>query len=125
MDETQIETGPEVKPFDPYPKPADIEDISNAVLMGEELILRRWTPEQESSGGIILTPATKEVRAVAWVEKVGEDVPPGLFDVGDTVIYPMYAFQELPELGLGEEKFVKFGHIAAKDIILRYAVKGA
>ncbi len=111
-----------VKAPDPYPK-ADLTDFDSAELLGDNIVVQRWTPEEMSEGGIVLPSAAQASQAVGWVVKIGNRVPPGSFGIGDTVIFPQHAIQALPEVGGTDDAsthFTEYNYMRAEDVVLRY-----
>ena len=104
----------------PYPQP-DLKDFELADLKPDCILVRRWSPEAESTGGIVLPEMAKRVQAVGWVVKVGVEVciHGQVISVGDTVLFPGYSLQPLPELGgRVADGFTEYGYMNAADVIL-------
>ena len=81
--------------------------------------MRRWSPEAESTGGIVLPETAKRVQAVGWV--VGDGSGVKNLSIGDTVLFPGYSLQPLPELGgRVADGFTEYGYMNAADVILRW-----
>ena len=121
MTETETVKAP-VKAPDPYPK-ADLADFAGALLLGNNILVRRWTPEEMSDGGIVLVGGAQHDQAVAWVVKIGTLVPAGEFGIGDTIIFPKHAIQALPEVGGTDDAgrhFTEYNYMRAEDVVLRY-----
>ena len=107
---------------DPFPK-ADLTDFDNAELLGDNLVVQRWTAEEMTAGGLILPSIAQAAQAVGWVVKTGTGVAAAAFGIGDTVIFPIHAIQALPEVGGIDDAsthFTEYNYLRASDVVLRY-----
>jgi co-chaperonin GroES (HSP10) len=97
-----------------YPRPDLKAGLPNAALLGENILVRRWPPDDKSAGGIELPKDARQDRMAAWIEKLPATEACKGMQIGDTVLFPAYAMINLPELG--DDIFL----VAAKDITLHY-----
>ena len=116
-----------VKAPDPYPK-ADLTKFDDAILLGNNIVIQRWTAEEMTEGGLILPSVAQAAQAVGWVVKTGTGVAAGEFTIGDTVIFPQHAIQALPEVGGRDDAathFTEYNYLRAEDVVLRYPLAKA
>jgi len=87
--------------------------------LGDHLLLRRWPPQTQTDGsfgaGIVLPDVAQRDINVAWIWRIGPDVPPGLFEVGETVVLPAYAGTDLPGEIVGDRMLL----VRYKDLLGR------
>ena len=115
---------------------ASKEQLIGADLLGDNLLLKRYPPEEKSEGGLFLPDTAQQHLALAWIVKIGEGVDnrrswsseePVVprFKVGQTVLYPLHMAQDLPEMeqALGEPG-ARYLYIRASDVVLHVKESG-
>lgn len=93
-------------------KCTDLKKTDKARLLGESIIVEQLSPEEVTSGGIVLPDSARALQPAGKVLKVGEGCT--TVKPGETVLYLPESSIEVP--ALGENIFL----INARDIILIY-----
>lgn len=95
----------------------DLSNIGKAKMQGEYVLIRQWSSERVTKGGIVMPSGTEKKLGAGTVLKIGSAVPEDCgIAVGDVAVFPLHAPEPLTAVN-DDENIV---YAAYRDLILIY-----